>query len=251
VIYIYKRGTGMGRLARELRLSVQFPYENRQLKRRHNLNLNWGCVKAEGLPEDTLNRDIRSAAQKRDTFRILGEKGIWVPRWNVSFGEFRKAYPKVNKILARRDGLSKGIGIKEIGTDGMYFGSSGEPDFYVERLTCQREFRAHVWRDEVILLQAKVVPPGCTNFIHNFENGCHYTTQNLDRWVDETLKSDITATSVSSVKALGLDFGAVDLILTKKGRLYVLEINTAPGLRSDAAQAAYKRALKNELERRS
>jgi D-alanine-D-alanine ligase-like ATP-grasp enzyme len=36
--------------------------------------------------------------------------------------------------------------------------------------------------------------------------------------------------SVEAVAALGLDFGAVDIIEDKEGNFYVLEINTAPGL---------------------
>jgi predicted ATP-grasp superfamily ATP-dependent carboligase len=34
----------------------------------------------------------------------------------------------------------------------------------------------------------------------------------------------------AALDASGLDFGAVDVILTKQGKAYVLEINTAPGL---------------------
>ena len=37
--------------------------------------------------------------------------------------------------------------------------------------------------------------------------------------------------AVNAVKALGLDFGAVDIIYNEKeNQYYVLEVNTAPGL---------------------
>jgi hypothetical protein len=247
MIYLYKRGTGMGRLARELGLSISVPYEKRELKRRQDLNLNWGCRRVEGLPEDTLNRDISRGASKVESFKVWQKAGIQIPRWHTDVKTLLQKIGGDISILARRDGLSKGKGISLI-RDGD---EVPRADFYVERLSCQREFRVHVFDENVILTQAKVIPPGCTNFIHNYENGCHYTSQNLDRWLPtEKEVINLNTMAINAVKTLGLDFGAVDFLLTKKGRLYCLEVNTAPGLRSDATYTAYREALKRELKKR-
>jgi glutathione synthase/RimK-type ligase-like ATP-grasp enzyme len=54
--------------------------------------------------------------------------------------------------------------------------------------------------------------------------------------------------AINACKALGLDFGAVDLIQDIKGNYYVLEINTAPGLEGATVAnyaAAFTEALAN------
>ncbi len=48
--------------------------------------------------------------------------------------------------------------------------------------------------------------------------------------------------AVKAVAALGLDFGAVDLI-EDKGKFYVLEVNTAPGI-EDEMVPIYAEAIK-------
>lgn len=256
MIYLYKRGTGMGRLARELRVSVLLLPEERPVYRRFNQELwiNWGCVRlpdylkaGEDDQKRILNYSISNAASKVRAFELLGEAGIQIPRWSKTLKELINKVKPDQHILARRDGLSKGKGIRVISPEAR-LNAVYEPDFFVERLSCKREFRCHVWSDRVICLQAKVVPPGCQNFIHNYENGCHYTTQMLDRWISGDLRSQIEVISIQTSRALGLDFGAVDLLLTKKDRLYVLEVNTAPGLRSEATYSAYREALRGEMK---
>jgi len=43
--------------------------------------------------------------------------------------------------------------------------------------------------------------------------------------------------SVGAVKALGLDYGAVDVVLGVNGRFYVLEVNTAVGMEGTILKA--------------
>jgi hypothetical protein len=252
MIYLYKRGTGMGRIARDLSLSTFLVPDSKTTLRRHNAPfINWGSIRLPEIIQEKdaagiLNYDIREAASKRKTFDALSRVGIRIPRWDTDGNALHKTLVKDGRsyMLARRDGLSKGAGIKII---SLVDDKIPQADFYVEKLSCQREFRAHVWGGKVICLQAKMVPPGCDNFIHNFENGCRYTTQMLERWLTDKKEMDnINSTAIKSVKALGLHFGAVDLLLNKRGYLYVLEVNTAPGLRSDVAYLAYKTAIIGE-----
>jgi hypothetical protein len=241
----------MGRICRELKLSSHLVPESKTTLRRFNSPfINWGSIR---LPEITskeestgiLNYDIRAAASKAASFERLGEAGLRIPQWDRDGNSLHKTLIQSGRevMLARRDGLSKGAGIQIVKLSDMKIPAA---DFYVEKLSCQREFRAHVWRDEVICLQAKMVPPGCSNFIHNYENGCRYTTQMLERWLAEETINEINSISVKAVKAVGLDFGAVDLLISKKGRFYVLEVNTAPGLRSEVAYSAYRDAIIKE-----
>ncbi|MNL18562.1 hypothetical protein D3C87_1397120 [compost metagenome] len=53
---------------------------------------------------------------------------------------------------------------------------------------------------------------------------------------------DVLVQAVNAVKALGLDFGAVDVIFNdKEQKAYVLEVNTAPGLAGETLQGYVKR----------
>lgn len=252
MIYLYKRGTGMGRIARRLGLSIMVA-NGTPITRRHNEpHLNWGWVNllpegAEINPEapKILNHNIRPAFYKARAFELFNKAGVRCPIWDTDGNALHKRLVELKRrhMLARRDGLSKGRGINLVCLDANKIPTA---DFFVEKLSCQREFRIHVWLGEVICTQAKMVPVGCKNFIHNFENGCVYTTLDLARFAPS---NEIDSLAKSAIKALGLDFGAVDILVTKKGVPYVLEVNTAPGLRSTPTRMAYTKALTALIER--
>ena len=75
-----------------------------------------------------------------------------------------------------------------------------------------------------------------------------YAVNNVE-WTDEPTKEAAYEEAEEAVLALGLDFGAVDLVLCKDtGLPYVLEVNTAPGLHSPTVLAAYVEAIKEMLD---
>lgn len=51
-----------------------------------------------------------------------------------------------------------------------------------------------------------------------------------NRFRNITLLQPLTNLAIDAMGACGIVFGAVDIIMDKYGRMYVLEINTAPGL---------------------
>jgi glutathione synthase/RimK-type ligase-like ATP-grasp enzyme len=63
----------------------------------------------------------------------------------------------------------------------------------------------------------------------NFRNGFDFVKSDFVR--------DASEQAVKAVKALRLDFGAVDMLRGMDGRVYVLEVNTAPGCIKSGAQA--------------
>lgn len=103
---------------------------------------------------------------------------------------------------------------------------------YTQYMPKKREYRVHVFLGEVVDVQRKArdhnVPEERVNWqVRNHDNGFIYVR-------DEAI-SDIPARvlsfSIAAIKAVGLDFGAVDVIYNEReGSAYVLEINTAPGL---------------------
>lgn len=93
----------------------------------------------------------------------------------------------------------------------------------------RREFRIHVMDGKITYVQQKRRRDGFrenetySNLVRNHHTGWIYATQNADV-CDEAKREAIKA-----IEALGLDFGAVDVI-TRRGEAWVLEVNTAPGM---------------------
>lgn len=107
------------------------------------------------------------------------------------------------------------------------------------------EFRVHVFKDVVIDVTQKKVKEGAENVnrqIRNHANGWVYCRENID------VPQDVFKQAVAAVTALGLDFGAVDVIWNhKEQQAYVLEVNSAPGLEGQTL-TSYKEAILAELQ---
>jgi glutathione synthase/RimK-type ligase-like ATP-grasp enzyme len=111
------------------------------------------------------------------------------------------------------------------------------------------EYRVHVVNDEVILYQKKSrrvdeegevdEPDDIEATVRNLSTGWVYRTSNLRRLdrVEELARQ--------AIDALQLDFGAVDIIMNEDGEVFVLEVNTAPGLGNTETREAYIEALSN------
>ncbi len=93
----------------------------------------------------------------------------------------------------------------------------------------RHEYRVHVIGGEVVYVQKKKRKTGWeenpeySNTIRNHHTGWIYATEGVE------IPEDVQNLAIQSVAALGLDFGAVDIIVVQ-GQGYVLEVNTAPGL---------------------
>lgn len=107
-----------------------------------------------------------------------------------------------------------------------------------------REYRVHVFRDRVLRVQGKYLdhPDQHTiPYIKNYTQGYRFRAPNRE------LHSDRLELAKRAVSALGLDFGAVDLIVGEDGKPYFLEVNTAPAC-SPLTLRAYAEAFAGELD---
>lgn len=108
-----------------------------------------------------------------------------------------------------------------------------------------REYRIHVMEGEVLFIQQKRRAggyrenPNYSNVVRNHGNGWVYSHLNMTAPNFACLEA-----AVASVEALGLDFGAVDVI-THGDEAWVLEINTAPGLSGTTTRERYTKAFVN------
>lgn len=145
-----------------------------------------------------------------------------------------------------RDGILQFI--DEIDPEGMTTETTvPAAPLYTRAVANAGEYRVHVYHDDVILYQKKsrrldennnvVTAEGEQADIRNLASNWVYRTGNLRRL------ERIENLAVEAVEALGLDFGAVDIIKDTDGNVYVLEVNTAPGLGNTDTREAYHRAF--------
>ena len=112
---------------------------------------------------------------------------------------------------------------------------------YTKYIFKTKEFRVHVVGDKVIDTQRKIKDPNQDVKdwkVRSHANGFIYARNGIEPCADRD------SLAVAAVGALGLHFGAVDIIQDKTGAYYVLEINTAPGLEGQTVER-YAQAFRN------
>jgi hypothetical protein len=123
-------------------------------------------------------------------------------------------------------------------------------DYYSKKETFVNEYRVHSFFGRSIRAGKKVprTPQSETPFtgtphawIRSFEAG--WQISYADDFAASNKKQKIRDIAHAAVKALGLEFGAVDIGELADGTLVVLEVNRAPGI-EQGTTAAYGRAIR-------
>lgn len=196
--------------------------------------INWG---AGTLPDQVmacqrvLNKPdaIRKASNKLKSFELFQEAGVTIPPFFTSKEpalEFMGA-GQANSIVCRTqlNGHS-GAGIIIASNPGELV----DAPLYTAYVKKQEEYRYHVFMGQVVDIQRKArkrdVPDDAVNWqVRNLDGGFIFAREGV---VASPVASE---EAIKAVGALGLDFGAVDLIYNaREDKYYVLECNTAPGL---------------------
>lgn len=216
--------------------------------------INWGS--SSGVPDNALNGEsaVRAAISKIETARILAAAGVPTVKVTTNVEEARSWLLKKRRVLGRLDGLSGGKGITEVtqitALDGDRF------DFFSRYFPKTHELRVHVIGGKCVdLIEKRArMDYSADRTLRSWENGwvfAHQTSLTEASDVDR-----IHTLALEAVKALGLDFGAVDILVTLLGpgtptrRLItavVCEVNTAPGLVSPTTINAYADGFKSLL----
>lgn len=117
------------------------------------------------------------------------------------------------------------------------------------------EYRVHVAYGRVVSVARKTLKKDHPNKnevdwrIRNLDGGFIFAYWNEKHKEEERhcCPVDVSREATKAVTALGLDFGAVDVIYNEKyGRAYVLEVNTAPGL-GEGIAVMYARVFMEKL----
>jgi glutathione synthase/RimK-type ligase-like ATP-grasp enzyme len=118
---------------------------------------------------------------------------------------------------------------------------------YVEFIPNEREYRLHVIGGMVVSVQRKYLErPHLSEggFVKNHAHGYVFKTP------ERGLNASRHRAAIQAVELLGLDFGAVDMVVDHEGKEYVLEVNTAPAL-SPKRIEQYVTALRPLLDARA
>lgn len=116
---------------------------------------------------------------------------------------------------------------------------------YTKYIKKRHEYRIHVVRGQVIDTQRKGLRQefegreDVNHLVRNLANGFVFV-RNDGHVVPQVVKD----VGVQAVNALGLDFGAADVIYNERaGRAYAIEVNAAPGLQGTTIES-YAEALR-------
>lgn len=106
-----------------------------------------------------------------------------------------------------------------------------QASLYTKYIKKTDEYRVHIFQGEVIDVQRKArsmdVPDDQVNWqVRNHANGFIFA-----RNEGQPVPADVAGQSLLCMRAVGLDFGAVDVVYNgRREEAYVIEVNTAPGL---------------------
>ena len=251
-LYPYNQGSASAKALSEALGIKRIKHDGKPLNLRGAAIINWG---ASGLKRELKNvgkifnppEAIRKASNKLTTLTILKEAGVSVPEFTTDVGE-ALLWVRDGQTAVARTVLNGHSG------EGIELLPNGDPDWhpevdwveaplYTKYVKKVDEFRIHVFQGKVIFQQRKArkkdVPDEEVNWkIRNHGNGFIFAHQGVD-----VALGGVNA-AVAAVQALGLDFGAVDLIRTKDNQFYVLEVNTACGMEGETLNR-YKEAFEN------
>ena len=231
-IRVQSYGNGKSKSARELAkylrvLRIKASTGSRFRGRNSDVIVNWG--KPKNILENVryLNsiEAVIKASNKLVSLETMGNVGISIPKVYKEL-----ISPPTDVLLMARTTLygHSGNGIV-VGTRQELYNNGIEAQLYTEYIAKVAEYRVIVVGNEAVDVKVKKKKRDYEgdrgeNYIWNASNG-YVFARNIG-----VFNVDVCVLGVSAVKALGLMYGAVDIIEDEAGKLYVLEVNTAFGL---------------------
>lgn len=207
--------------------------------------INWGsgrlpdqvaaCGKIYNMPNAIIN-----ASNKLKSFELFKEADVSIPQFfktKEAASEYLEGNP--GKSVVARTVLNGHSGAGIVICDDV--GGLVDAPLYTEYVKKQQEYRYHVFAGEVVDIQRKArkreVPDEAVNWqVRNLDGGFIFAREGV---VASPVASE---EAIKAVAALGLDFGAVDLIYRERDdKYFVLEVNSAPGLAGTTLEGYAKR----------
>ena len=220
-------------LARALRIK-RIKHENSKFRvGAHNTVVNWG---SSSLPNDIIEacgvvnipEAVGLCTNKLKFFEfIFATFPTYIPSFTTNYDVAANWIMHGKTVVVRE--LLNGSGGEGI-TLAKTIEDLSQAPLYTQYIPKREEYRVHVFENVVIDIQRKarvsITEDEDVNWqIRNHDNGFIYAREDI------SVPEAVLEMSKEIVPTLGLHFGAVDIIWNeKRGRPYVLEVNTAPGL---------------------
>jgi glutathione synthase/RimK-type ligase-like ATP-grasp enzyme len=187
------------------------------------LPINYGCSVIQRDYGNMINKPeaVARAVNKRIALQLLMDAGIKTPL--ISHTEALELITEGKRVVGRPDNHSKGRRFYIASTaNGVDRAVRHGATHFLEYIDNALEFRVHIVNGCSIKLSQKIAQNETDRLNHRFGTVFEYPH-------DFTHKKTLRRIAKESIEALGLDFGAVDL-LYRGDEFYVLEVNTAPCL---------------------
>lgn len=244
-IYAYNNGSKSAKsLAEALDIRI-LKHEGKPIRFKGPL-INWGNshdIKRHIECGGCLNppNAIRNAVNKLQAFKLMEGK-VSIPPWTEQLQEAVNWLSEDDTVVVRNklNGHSA-EGLEIFKPMDLFDKVVPKAPLYTKYIKKDQEYRIHVFQGKVFFEQRKArkkdVPDDQVNWqVRNLKGGFIYSHVNV------IAPENVKAEAIKAVEALGLDFGAVDVITKKNGDCYVLEVNCAPGLGEEGATTLEKYA---------
>jgi len=226
------------------------------------LLINWGFRGSFGfsIPEgvDILNRpeNVANASDKRRCLRILTDNEVPTLDFALNRTDAAALFENTDKVYCRtRISSHSGRGI----IIANNIEELVDAQLYTANFPNTTEFRVHIFKGQITdITQKKSMSSerrerlGITRTerreeVRNLGSGWSFVRTEMDLYDSEgDVRNEIHDVSLDAMSALGLDFGAVDLLMNDEGECRVVEANTACGMKINTT--THYRYIKNFMD---
>ncbi len=236
----YKMGSESAKELAELLDIVRVkPNGNYIPKHLHNV-INWGFSGTPDWAERARTRGVRIlnkpsavniAVNKLSTFQTLTANNISIPKFTTDVSVANSWLQTGHTVVERHDLRgNSGSGIRIVNLDDPEMPKTiNRAPLYTQFINKQAEFRVHVFNGEVIdyIEKRRVSSERRTETFNKYISSINFGWAFCRTGIREI--PEIKDIALKTIRALGLDFGAVDVIYFDN-KSYVLEVNCSPGL---------------------
>ena len=196
-----------------------------------DLWINWGSAPNNTLAENAYNKFVSSKG------RVLNKNTIYNKKTQLL--KLAASGVSVPVVYDTEQPGTVGRSLNHYGGSDLLRGTGR--DYWTQKLNLNHEIRVHVFDGKSIHTGKKILREGWSTHPNNvavgFQQAHPWIRTYSAGWRIEyayapQIRQDRRDIAIAAVKALGLDFGAVDVGILKGGggKPVVLEVNTAPGL---------------------